>query len=34
MELAEEAFLHGFGGVIDEVGEGALESFGIGEHER
>ena len=26
--------LHGFGGVVDEVGEGALEGFGVGEDER
>ena len=34
MELAEEGVLHGLGGVVDEVGEGALEGFGVGEDER
>ena len=33
MELAEEAVLHGLGGVVDEVGEGALEGLGVGEDE-
>ncbi len=33
-ELAEQARLHGFGGVVDEVAEGALEGFGVGEDER
>ena len=33
-ELAEEGVLHGFGGVVDEVGEGALEGFGVCEDER
>ena len=33
-ELAEEARLHGLGGVVDEVAEGALEGFGVGEDER
>ena len=26
--------LHGFGGVVDEVAEGALDGFGVGEDER
>jgi hypothetical protein len=34
LKLAEETFLHGLCGVVDEVGEGALEGFGIGEDER
>ena len=34
VELAEQAVLHGFGGVVDEVGEGALEGFGVGDDER
>ncbi len=33
-QLAEEALLHGFGGVVDEVAEGALEGFGVGHDER
>ena len=33
-KLAEEALLHGLGGVVDEVAEGALEGFGVGEDER
>ena len=34
LEFAEKGFLHGFGGVVDEVGEGALERFRIGEDQR
>ena len=34
MQLAEEGVLHGLGGVVDEIGERALEGFGIGEDER
>ena len=33
-ELAEEALLHGLGGVVDEIAEGALEGFGVGHDER
>src|SRR5260370_32062985 len=32
-KLAEEALLHGLGGVVDEVAEGALEGLGVGEDE-
>ena len=34
VELAVERVLHGFGGVVDEVGERAAESFGVGGDER
>ena len=33
-EFAQQALLHGFGGVVDEVAEGALHGFGVGEDER
>jgi hypothetical protein len=34
VEFAKQRVLHGFGGVVDEVGDGALEGFGVGEDER
>ncbi len=33
-EDAEQAALHGLGGVVDEVGEGAADGLGIGEDQR
>jgi len=33
VELAEEAVLHGLGGIVDEVGESSFEGFGVGEDE-
>ena len=33
-KLAEEALLHGLGGVVDEVAKGTLEGLGVGHHER
>ncbi len=33
-KLAQEAALHGLDGVVDQVAEGALHGFGVGEHKR
>ena len=33
-QFAQQALLHGFGGVVDQVAQGALHGFGVGEDER
>ena len=33
-EHAQQAALHGLGGVVDEIGEGAANGIGIGKHGR
>src|SRR5580704_4151422 len=33
-QLTKQALLHGFGGVVDEVGERALEGFGVSHDQR